>query len=255
MRVLYAALMKRSYPEEQLRKMKKRRRLHALKLAVLGTFTLFTGSLLLYHFYDSLFIGLNILFILIIAFFIISILAFVLMFHYLKQSKKEAQLKSGVEGERLFKKYLEKIEGYKFYSLPLPHGGDIDALLVNKSGVFAFEVKNYSGIIKCVGDNWQRTKVGKGGGHYQGHVGNPSEEARRHARDLQNYLRARGIQVDVTPVVVITHTQARIDGSQCSVRVIKPQDAKTLVSSNEILTEWELKQIAKEIKRLANQLA
>ncbi len=245
--------MKKSYPEEQLRRVKRRRRMTALKLAVLGTFTLFAASLILYHFYESLIIGINILFLGIVTLFLISILSFALMLNYLKPTKNEKQLKRGVEGERAFKNYLDKIDGNKFYSVPLPHGGDIDALLVSRNGVFAFEVKNYSGIIKCEGDAWQRTKIGKGGGRYEGHVGNPSEEARRHARDLQNYLRNRGLNVKIIPVVVITHPNAKLQCDRCSVKVIKPEQLKMLLRRGYEIEEWEYDKISKEIRRLISK--
>ncbi len=132
----------------------------------------------------------------------------------------------------------------------MPHGGDIDAILISPKGIFAFEIKNYSGIIECEGDGWKRIKIGKGGGRYEGHVGNPSEEAKRHAFDLQNYLNERGFNVPVYPIVVITHSQAKLQCDKCSVKVIKPEDIRVLLNKKDELTDKECKRIYKEINKL-----
>jgi hypothetical protein len=36
--------------------------------------------------------------------------------------------------------------------------GEIDAVLVGREGVYAFEVKNHKGTVECVGDEWTRSK-------------------------------------------------------------------------------------------------
>ena len=246
----YRLLMVRSYPEEQLRMLRRKRRINALKSASLGLFSILGAFILLNHFSKSLEMGLNLQFLSILTILALSIVFFGLMFHYLNPSENERKFTIGVEGEKVFKKYLNKIEGYKFYSLPLPHGGDIDALLINPKGIFAFEVKNYSGIIKCVGDEWKRIKIGKGGGRYEGHVGNPSYEAKKHALDLQDYLNMLGFKVLVYPVVVITHPKAQLQCDRCSIKVIKPEDIKVLLHKKNELTDKECKRIYKEISKL-----
>jgi|GEM_PF-4037219 hypothetical protein len=242
--------MKKSYPEKQLKKIRLKRRKKALSSALAGTISIFAGSMLLYHLYDSIVVGFNFLFLTILALFLGAFLFFFLVFIYLRPTQEELKMKAGVEGESYFRKYLENFDGYKFYSVPLPHGGDIDALLVSDSGIFAFEVKNYSGIIRCQGDTWSRTKIGKRGGRYSGHVGNPSEEAKRHARDLEIYLGSKGIDVKVKPVVIITNSQAKIQDSGCSVPVIKPTNLSKLLQDSNRLEPWKIERIRKEIRKL-----
>ncbi len=247
---VYGLSMGKSYPEEQLRRLRKKRRMNILKLAILFTFAMLGEIFILNHFSGVLKIGFNIPFLAVLLLFLLALIFFALMLHYFKPSKDERKFSRGVEGEKLFKKYLDKLRGYKFYSLPLPHGGDIDALLISNKGIFAFEVKNYSGIIECEEDEWKRIKIGKGGGKYEGHVGKPSEEAKRHAFDLQNYLNTKGFAVMVYPVVVITHSESILRCERCSVRVIKPQELRILLNKKNELTDKECKRIYKEISKL-----
>ncbi len=243
--------MSKSYPEEQLRNIKRKRRLNALKSAFAGVIAwLVAASFIVYY-------GTNIIknttpLVVALALVVIGIIFFVLMFHFLAPSTEELKFNSGVEGEKTFKKYLSKVDGYKIYSVPLPHGGDIDALLINQKGVFAFEVKNYSGIIKCDGDNWTRTKIGRGGGRYEGYVGAPSEEAKRHAHDLNQYLRRRGIEIEIVPVVVIAAQDAQLYCDNCSVPVIKMHELKKLLKRRRYISSKECKIISREIAKLTS---
>ncbi len=250
MKASYVCVMGRSYPEERLRDIRGKRRMRTLKLAALGALSLFGGIIFMDYFYGSIALGWNYQFITVLSLFLISLISFSLMLYYLKPTEYELKFKSGVEGERYFKKYLDKIEGYKFYDVPLPHGGDIDALLISTKGIFAFEVKNLSGIIKCEGDNWERIKIGKGGKKYKGHVGKPSEEARRHALDLQSHLSGRGINVNVIPVVVMSSPKSELQCDRCSVRVIKPEQIKNILKSPDMLSNSMVKRIKNEIKRM-----
>ena len=43
--------------------------------------------------------------------------------------------------------------------------GEIDQILVNAQGVFAFEIKNIRGFISCDGDKWARDKYDSRGEH------------------------------------------------------------------------------------------
>ncbi len=241
----------KNYPEKQLKKIKRKRRMKAFYFASGGVLSAIIGIIVIYYsprfqlsFISSL-LGAAVLF-------IISAILFMLMSRNFHPTKEEKIFSKGVEGEKEFRKHLDKLAGYKGYSVPLPHGGDIDALLICKKGVFAFEVKNYSGILTCEGDTWRRTKIGRGGGRYEGHVGNPSEEAKRHARDLENYLLRRGLKVKVKPVVVIANSDAEIHRGSCSVPVIKMEELRNFLRREDILTKKEMKRVKNAIKNMSH---
>lgn len=241
----------KSYPEKQLKKIKRKRRIRAFYSAIGGFLSAIIGVFLIFYSRNA---QLSLIYSLIIVavLFLISAIFFALMSRNFHQTKEEKIFSKGVEGEKEFRKHLDKLAGYKGYSVPLPHGGDIDALLICKKGVFAFEVKNYSGILTCEGDSWRRTKIGRGGGRYEGHVGNPSEEAKRHAQDLENYLLRRGLEVNVEPVVVIANRDAEIHRGSCSVPVIKMEELRNFLRREDILTKKEMKRIKDAIKKITH---
>ncbi len=239
----------RSYPERQYLLIRRKRRSRALKSAGIGIVSVILISIVLGR-AEGIDVGMNFVFIFITSLFIVSVLSFGLMFHYLKPSREEKKYNAGVVGEKQFMRILERYPGYKFYSLKLPHGGDIDALLISRKGVFAFEVKNYSGIIRCVEDEWSRIKIGKGGGRYEGYVGNPSEEAVRHANDLQGYLHRMGIPVEILPVVVISDKKAELHADKCSAVVLRADKLNTLLRGRNVLS----KEICLSIKRVVENL-
>jgi hypothetical protein len=64
--------------------------------------------------------------------------------------------------------------------LMLPDGrGNVDHLVIGPNGLFVIETKNYSGYVKCWGDNW----------HVNGRkIGSLSKQAKRNAIALKNTL-------------------------------------------------------------------
>jgi len=77
--------------------------------------------------------------------------------------------------------------------------GDIDLILVGPGGVWALEVKAYSGRVRNVGDRWER----KGRWRWRRLTTHPGQQARRNAARLKAYLENHGANVTwVQPIVV-----------------------------------------------------
>jgi hypothetical protein len=76
--------------------------------------------------------------------------------------------------------------------------GDIDAVLVGPKGVFALEVKAYTGYHRNVGKRWQRRAYGR----WHTLDRSPTRQALRNAVDLSMYLESRGVDVWVEARVV-----------------------------------------------------
>jgi hypothetical protein len=88
-----------------------------------------------------------------------------------------------------------------FRNLSLPDGnrGDVDMILVGPGGIWAFEVKTFSGAIRNVEDTWQCK--GKRG-WYTLHK-NPGKQARANAARVKTFLATQNIAIDfVQPVVL-----------------------------------------------------
>jgi hypothetical protein len=77
--------------------------------------------------------------------------------------------------------------------------GDVDLVLVGPGGVWAFEVKAYSGQIRNIGDRWEK----KGRWGWRRLTKHPGQQASRNAARLKEYLRDQGIDVGWVQAAVI----------------------------------------------------
>jgi len=77
--------------------------------------------------------------------------------------------------------------------------GDVDLILLGSGGVWAFEVKAFTGEYRANGDCWQyKSRWG-----WRTMRKSPSEQARRNARNVKDYLDLNGMNVKwVQPVVI-----------------------------------------------------
>lgn len=85
------------------------------------------------------------------------------------------------------------------FSFPNRAWGDIDLLLVGPGGIWALEVKAYSGAIRNTGDTWERQHK-RTWRTLQAH---PGKQARRNAVNLKNYLDQHGVAVTWVEAVVV----------------------------------------------------
>lgn len=112
------------------------------------------------------------------------------------------QYMAGQKGEeeliRLLQRNLDE-SWVIFRNIDLPdRQGDIDLVLVGPGGMYALEVKVYSGNNRNFGERWQRKYLGR----WVALEKNPSEQAKRNAVRLSNFLREAGLNVWVEPRVV-----------------------------------------------------
>lgn len=86
-----------------------------------------------------------------------------------------------------------------FRNVLLPDGyGDIDAVLTGPKGIYALEVKAYSGYNRNVGKRWQRRLFG----FWRTLDRNPTRQALQNATRLHDHLSRHGVEVWVEPRVV-----------------------------------------------------
>ena len=108
----------------------------------------------------------------------------------------------GRKGEERLVLFLEgRLDGQwaLFRNVVLPDAeGDIDGVLIGSKGIYALEVKAYTGYNRNVGDRWQR----RFRGHWRTLDRNPTRQARRNALRLHTYLKQHGVKVWVEPRVV-----------------------------------------------------
>ena len=86
-----------------------------------------------------------------------------------------------------------------FRNVLLPDGrGDIDAVLTGPKGIYALEVKTYSGYHRMESKRWQR----RSSGSWKAPDRDPSRQAKQNATRLGNYLGRQGAEVWVEPRLV-----------------------------------------------------
>lgn len=99
--------------------------------------------------------------------------------------------------------------------------GEIDGLLLGPTGLFAYEVKYHNATVYINGDDWQSEKSDKYGNLVSGRTPmhdkggrSPSQQLNEPAAALMDWLRKRGHQVTIRPVVLLTHERARVSSSR-----------------------------------------
>ena len=90
---------------------------------------------------------------------------------------------------------------------------EMDCIVVNRFGVFIFEVKNYSG--QLIGDEddyeWQKIKITDYGNMYAMQVKNPIRQVKRQIYLLANYLQSHWNKVWVEGYVILLHQNSPVD--------------------------------------------
>lgn len=149
-------------------------------------------------------------------------------------SEREVAIKrAGAAGEAVLPRLLRTLPDTftLLNGVPVPGSrADIDHVLVGPSGIWAIEAKHHVGMVQCVGDAWGYSRLGPGGVPQPGHIGNPSQQARRAADALGSYLGQRGVRHGVEPLVVFTHPRVELDVEQPTVRILRAADVAPLVA-------------------------
>jgi hypothetical protein len=117
--------------------------------------------------------------------------------------KQIEEYRRGQEGEEKVAYLIGQVldgNWFLFRNIRLPgrNKGDLDLVLVGPSGIWVFEVKNFSGKYRNIGDTWEYTKARK----WKPLSRNPSRQVKNEAGRLAYFLKADNIKVFVNGVVV-----------------------------------------------------
>lgn len=132
---------------------------------------------------------------------------------------ESASERAGRHGEEIAAEIISRVlrEGdYLLTNIEITYDGrraEMDCIIVNKFGVFIFEVKNYSG--QLVGDEddyeWQKIKITDSGNMYAKQVKNPIRQLKRQIYLLAHYLQRYRIKVWVEGYVILLHQNSSMD--------------------------------------------
>lgn len=138
-------------------------------------------------------------------------------------TNKEASIQAGHDAELRVAEELGSLLGddWILFRGYRNRRGEIDGLLVGPRGLFAYEVKYHNATVHIRGDNWWSEKFDKYGNSVSGPTSmadargrSPGTQLSDPAAALSDWLRRRGQQAAVTPVVLLTHDRARVGSSQ-----------------------------------------
>lgn len=112
--------------------------------------------------------------------------------------------------------------------LPGRNKSDIDAILIGPQGIWALEIKTFTGQYRVIGDQWQQQKNQL----WKPIKSNPTQQAVSNAKRLSDFIRNNNVKVWVTPVVVWA----------CP--------GNPLIIQNSTMSIWQLEQLTDEIGNL-----
>lgn len=133
-------------------------------------------------------------------------------------NEKESRL-AGMKGEvtatNIIRKTL-RTDDYLYTNIKIECNGkraEIDNVVVNKYGVFIFEVKNYNGTL--IGNEndyeWMKVKITQSGNKYTNTVKNPIKQVKRQVYILAKYLDHYGKKVWVDGYIIFLMNNSPIN--------------------------------------------
>jgi hypothetical protein len=128
--------------------------------------------------------------------------------------------RKGQEGEeRAVETLRQNLDGewtlFRNVVIPGKNKADVDAVLVGPPGVWALEVKNYTGEFHNFGEHWERRNDKRAKPLKK----SPSSQAKDNAVRLANFLRADGLRQWVEPAVVWANPESPLEVDQPAVPV------------------------------------
>lgn len=141
--------------------------------------------------------------------------------------------RAGAAGESVLPRLLQSLpDSYTLINgVPVPGAhADIDHVLVGPTSIWALEAKHHVGMVQCDGDAWGYMRRGQGGIPQEGHIGNPSQQARRSAESLTRYLQRRGVGEQVEPIVVFTHPQVELTLDRPTLPVLRAAEVHAFIA-------------------------
>ena len=166
----------------------------------------------------------------------------------------------GASGERKVSKAIGRLNNsyFLFDDIVLyPHTGNIDHILLGPNGIFVIETKNYSGVIRCIGDSWYQAGSPDTGGRK---IDSISLQAKRNASMLNEFLRSHIIgnfigRLFVKPIIVFSNdSMTLIEKNPTVVSTSTGKLAKLVKKSDtgQYFSQWELERITQVIKEKRN---
>ena len=132
---------------------------------------------------------------------------------------ESASERAGRHGEEIAAEIISRVLGegdHLLTNIEIAYDGrraEMDCIVINRFGVFVFEVKNYSG--QLIGDEddyeWQKIKITDAGNMYAKQVKNPIRQLKRQVYLLAHYLQGHRIRAWVEGRVILLRQNSPVD--------------------------------------------
>ncbi|RLI88925.1 MAG: hypothetical protein DRO62_02735 [Candidatus Altiarchaeales archaeon] len=164
---------------------------------------------------------------------------------------------SGVLGEDMVTKELEKLDDsyYLINGVVVPpNRGDTDHIVIGPNGIFVIESKNYGGEIECDGDSWVRYKRGRRGRRYELRIGSPSNQVKRNAKVLKDFILKHGNEIFdgeiphiwVHSILVFTNENVSVSIKNQTVDILRIEELSDYIENK--TSELELRE--EEVRKI-----
>jgi hypothetical protein len=133
---------------------------------------------------------------------------------------------------------------------------EIDHVVVGPNGVFNVECKHMVGEIEGADHarKWTQRKRGAGSVSIEREFRNPILQVKRSSHALARYLRARGIHVWVSPIVVFTHPAARVRATSNSTPLLKLEQLAPCIAMSDTRYAYRHQAaVTRALKRLCDE--
>lgn len=168
----------------------------------------------------------------------------------LRGIQRNAQLKAGLEGEQRVADLLSAAldDRWTLLSSVVVEGlpGDIDHVLVGPAGIFAIEVKHWSGWLYYDHADHRWRRVNPRAGILLAQAKDPTRLVR-----LGSQILARSMVTSVVPLLVLTHGSAQFHGDPPDVQVLYLRDLLPwLEAQPAVLNDHQVQQAVSRIQSL-----
>lgn len=172
--------------------------------------------------------------------------------NFLKYIYVSPKKRAGILGENIATNMIRSVlreDDYMFTNVEISYDGrktEIDNVVVNKRGVFIFEIKNYKGYLEGNKDDfeWKKFHTTSAGNTYIKMVKNPIKQVRRQIYLLANYLNYYGEKVWVSGYAMLLNKNSPVDSEYIVVSADDIDKAIHTQNRNR-LTDKDVDQIVK----------
>jgi len=161
--------------------------------------------------------------------------------------ERSSNYSAGIEGEKAVVETLQALDDNYYLIndvMRSGRGGNIDHVLFGPYAIFAIETKNYSGDIRCDGDQWR-----KKGRRRLYPIDSVSKQAQGNARYLSELIRRKTkLRIYITPICVFTNPYVGLKIRKPTVNVLRLDELVAFIRETKSATcfsESEIQVVAK----------